>query len=58
MPFIKKGTGAPRPKQKSKTLMPESSEQSEPKFKQASHERESTLQKVNPSYKVMMLHHH
>lgn len=49
MPFIKKGTGAPKPKKKSKVTYVSSLGQ--PK-------QESPSPSMNPSYKVMILSHH
>jgi hypothetical protein len=52
----RKGTGAPKPKKKSKIINIESPEQTEQKFKHAEHQSKTELTKMNPS-RIIMMHH-
>ena len=58
MPFKKMGTGAKRPKHKSKVQHIPHPEQSKHEFEKAEHHSKHHLEHYNPSLKVMLLGHH
>jgi len=58
MPFKKMGTGAKRPKHKSKVQPLPHPEQSKHEFEKSEHQSKTHLEKYNPSLKVMLLNHH